>query len=63
VGAACVGDRSGACRVLVGRPEFKRHLENLGVDGFKILQWIFNRWDGTGAGLTWLMIVTGSRLF
>jgi len=63
VGAARVGDRNGAYRVLVGRPENKRHLEHLDVDGFTILKWIFNKHDGTGAGLTWLMIVTDGGLF
>jgi hypothetical protein len=37
-----VGDRRGVYRVLVGRPEGKSHLEDLGVDGKIILKWIFN---------------------
>jgi hypothetical protein len=30
-------------RVLVGRPEEKKHLEDLGVDGRTILSWIFKK--------------------
>ena len=48
---------------MVGRPENKRHLVNLGVDGFTILKCIFNKWDVTGAGLIWFMIVTDGGLF
>jgi hypothetical protein len=29
--------RRGACRVLVGTPEGKGHLEDLGVDGLKVI--------------------------
>ena len=41
-----------------GDPRIRDHLENLGADGCTILKWIFNKWDGTWAGLTWFMIVT-----
>jgi hypothetical protein len=34
------GDRRGAYRVWVGRPEGKKDLENLGLDGRIILKWI-----------------------
>jgi hypothetical protein len=44
---ARMGDRQGAYRVLVWRPEGKNHLEGLGVDGMIILQRIFKTWDGT----------------
>jgi len=37
---ARMGDRRGAYRVFVGRPERKNHLENLGTDGRIILKWI-----------------------
>jgi hypothetical protein len=44
----------------VGRPEGKRPLEDLGVDGRTILKWKFEKWDWEAwAGLIWLMIGTG----
>jgi hypothetical protein len=47
MGGACstyVGER-GVCRILVGKPEGKDHLEDLGVDGRIILRRIFRKWD------------------
>jgi hypothetical protein len=40
-----MGDRRGAYRVLVGRPEERAHLKDLGVDGKIILKRIFKMWD------------------
>jgi hypothetical protein len=38
---AYIGERSGAYRVLVRKPEGKDHLEDLGRDGRHTLKWIF----------------------
>jgi hypothetical protein len=40
-----MGDRRGACRDLVGRPDGKRPLEDLDLDGI-ILKWISTKCDG-----------------
>jgi hypothetical protein len=46
------GGGEGAYRVLVGKPEGKRPLGRLGVDGWIILGWICRRWVvGMGTGL------------
>ena len=42
---ARMGERRGVWRVLVLKPEGKRHLEDPGVDGTIILRWIFRKWD------------------
>ena len=47
---ACVG--GGECRVLVGKPEGKRPLDRLGMDGRIILKCFFKTWSWTG--LAWL---------
>ena len=47
-------------RLLVGKPEGKRPLGNLGIDGWIILGRISGRWDlGIWTGLGWLRIETG----
>jgi len=47
---ARMGERSGAYRLLVGKPEGKNYFEDPGVDSKIILEWIFRKWDG-GHGL------------
>jgi len=42
---ACMGERRGVYRVLVGKPEERDHLEDPGVYGRIILRWIFKKWD------------------
>jgi hypothetical protein len=46
-----MAERTGACMVLVGKPEEKRHLEDLGVGGILVLKWIFEKWDEAQTGL------------
>ena len=42
---ASVGERRGAYRILVEKPEGKNHLKDPGVDGKIILRRIFRKWD------------------
>ena len=46
-------DRRSADRVLMENPD---------VDRVIILKWIFEKWDGSWTGLTWLGIGTGGGL-
>ena len=41
-----MGERKGAYRVLMGKPEGRFHLKDPGVDGRIILKWIFEKWFG-----------------
>jgi hypothetical protein len=55
-----IGDRKGAYRVLVGRPEGRRPLGRPRHRWEEILKWIFKTWDGEErTGLIWLRIKTG----
>ena len=55
--------RRGAYRVLVEKPEGKRQLEDLDVDGSIILSWIFMKfYIFVLTGLTWLRIRTDGGL-
>ena len=38
---ACMGERRGVYRVLVGKPEGKNHLGDPSIDGRIILRWIW----------------------
>ena len=50
-------------RVLVGKPEGKRHLGDQDVDGRIILRWIFRKFDvGVWSGFIWFRIGTGGGL-
>jgi hypothetical protein len=40
-----MGERRGVYRVLVWKPEGKKHLGDPGVDGRIMLNWIFRKWD------------------
>jgi hypothetical protein len=55
-----MGEGRGVYRVLVGKPEGKRHWGDPRVDGRIILGWFFKKWDvGVRTGLGWHRIGTG----
>ena len=41
-----MGERRGAYRILVGKPDGKRPLGRLGRNGRAIIKWIFKIWIG-----------------
>ena len=55
-----MGEGRGVHRVLVGKPEGKRHWRGPDADGRIILRWIFRKWEGVvRSGWRWLRIGTG----
>ena len=57
---ARMGEERVVYSILVGKPEGKRPLGDLDVDGWIILGWISRRWDvGIWTGLGWPRIETG----
>jgi hypothetical protein len=59
-----MGENRNAYRILVGKPEEKRPLEDLDVGGRIILRWVLERQDGVvWTGLMWLRIGTNGGLF
>jgi hypothetical protein len=58
-----MGERRGAYRALVGKPEGRRPLGRPSVDGRIILKWTCERLDGGAwTGSMWLRIGTGGEL-
>jgi hypothetical protein len=56
---ACMGEGRNVYRVLVGKPEGKKHLKDQDVDGRIISKWTLGRlYGGMWSGLTWLRIRT-----
>jgi len=54
------GCGEGVYRVLVGKPEGRKHWGDLGVNGWVILGWSSRRWNvGIWTGLGWPRIGTG----
>jgi len=51
-------ENRGVYRVLVGKPEGKNHLEDQGLHGRILLNWIFRKWNvGVWIGSSWLRII------
>jgi hypothetical protein len=59
----CMGERRSTYRILVGKPEGTRPLEDPRLRGRIILKWILERQDGVvWTGLIWFRIVTSGEL-
>jgi len=59
-----IGKRRGAYRVLMGKPKQRGYLEDLRVDGNKILKWILKKWNGRACYIlsgTWEGYTSGSH--
>jgi hypothetical protein len=52
-----MGERRGAYRVLVGKPEERRPPGDACTDGRIILKRIFKKWDG---GMDWIFLARNS---
>jgi hypothetical protein len=56
-------DMDGGCSTYGGEERERDHLEDPGLDGRRVLKWIFGKWDGgTRTGLIWLRIGRGGLL-
>jgi hypothetical protein len=56
---ARMGEISNACSMLVEKLKGRDQLQNLGIDGNIILEWILGRYGGkVWTGFIWLMIGT-----
>jgi hypothetical protein len=56
---ARMGEIINAYNILVGKPEGKTQLEDLGVDGYTILEWVLGKQSGKmWTGCIWLMTGT-----
>ena len=42
-----MGERRGACKVLVGDLRERDHFKKQGIGGRKILKWAFKKWGGS----------------
>ena len=58
---ARMGERRGAYRIFMGRPDGRRPLGSPRADGRIILKWTFNTWDGEAwTKLMWLRVGRGN---
>jgi hypothetical protein len=58
-----MGQKRNAYRLLVGKPEGQRPLEDPDIGGWLILGYTLEKWDGVmWTGLVWLRIGAGGEL-